>query len=159
MSKLSDSSRCLTMSSTQFWKRIWIITSLVTKDIFQSLRDWNHKDKIKINFIKMLTLLCVSNVEASILLPYFDVILSHRYVNNKKSEQITYLYRIIFYWMNYMCIDKFSRPTKKEIVLQFCKLGIWKCIFLQYGVRLDGNYIAILYEKQDLSYAYRTIGR
>ena len=45
----------------------------------------------------MLTLLCVSNVEASILLPYFDVILSHRYVNNKKSEQITYLYRIIFY--------------------------------------------------------------
>ena len=100
----------------------------------------------------MLTLLCVSNVEASILLPQFDVILSHRYVNGKKSEQIIYQYRIIFYWIN---IDKFSSPTKKEIVLQFCKLGIWKCIFLQYGVRLDGNCIAILYEKQDLSYAYR----
>ena len=102
----------------------------------------------------MVTLLCVSNVEASILPPHFDVILSQRYVNGKKSEQITYLWRIILYWMNYKCIDKFSSPTKKEIVLQFCKLGIWKCIFLQYGVRLDGNCIAILYEKQDLSYAY-----
>lgn len=152
MSKLSDSSRCLTMSSTQFEGTFEF---LHPQDIFQSLRDWNHRENFQINFIKMLTLLCVSNVEASILLPQFDVILSHRYVNGKKSEQITYLYRIILYWINYNCIDKFSSPTKKEIVLQFCKLGIWKCIFLQYGVRLDGNCIAILYEKQDLSYAYR----
>ena len=77
----------------------------------------------------------------------------------KEWTNYLYIYRIILYWMNYQCIEKFSSPTKKEIVLQFCKLGIWKCIFLQYGVRLDGNYIAILYEKQDLSYAYRTIGR
>ena len=82
------------MSFTQFEGALEF---LHPQDIFESLRYWNHRDNFQINFIKLLTLLCVSNVEASILLPQFDVILSHRYVNGKKSEQIIYQYRIIFY--------------------------------------------------------------
>ena len=47
-----------------------------------------------------------------------------------------------------------------KLFYSFASQVFESAFFLQYGVRLDGNCIAILYEKQDLSqYAYRTIGR
>jgi hypothetical protein len=111
MSKLSDSSRCLTMKSTQLEGAFEF---LHPQDIFQSLRDWNHRHNFQINFIKMLNLLCVSNVEAAILPRQFDVILSHRYVNTKNSEKITYLYRVILYWWTkIVLINSVVQPKKK----------------------------------------------
>ena len=50
MSKLSDSSRCLTMSSTQFEGALEF---LHPQDNFQILWDWNHRDKFQIKLHKI----------------------------------------------------------------------------------------------------------